>query len=81
MNKCICHNGRKAPDKLDNLKRDRVPHPSYSPDLTSCDFWLLGTLKHKIKDRVIQMVEELMIAAHRVWNERALIDLQSVFFN
>jgi hypothetical protein len=68
-------------EELANLKFDRVPHPPYSPDLSPCDFWLFGILKQKIKDRVFQMIEKLMTAFHRVWDELTLEDLQSVFFN
>jgi hypothetical protein len=38
-------------------------------------------LKQKIKDRVFQTVEEIIIAVDRVWDELTLEDLQSVFFN
>jgi hypothetical protein len=68
-------------DEPDNLKLDRVPHPPYSSNLTLWNFWLFGIQKQKIKDRVFQMVEETMIAVHRVWDELTLEDLQSVFFN
>jgi hypothetical protein len=77
----MCHNSRKAIDELDNLKLDRIRHLPYSPDLSPCDFWLFGMLKQKIKDRVFQMVEEIMTAVHRVWDELTLEDIQSVFFN
>jgi hypothetical protein len=81
MNNSMCHNGYKVTDELPNLKLDRVPHPPYSQDLSLCDFWLFVMLKQKIKDRVFQMVEEIMIAVHKVWDELTLDDLQSVFFN
>jgi hypothetical protein len=77
----ICHNDRKVTDEFDNLKFDRVPHLRDLPDLSSCDFWLFGMLKQKIKDRVFQTVEEMMTAVHRVWDELILEDLQFVFFN
>jgi hypothetical protein len=38
-------------------------------------------LKQKIKDRMLQTIEEIMTAVHRVWNERTWDDLQSDFFN
>jgi hypothetical protein len=68
-------------DKFANLKLDRIPHPSYSPDLSSCDFWLFGILKQEIKDRVFQTIEEIMTTFHKVFDELTLKDLQSVFFN
>jgi hypothetical protein len=81
MDNSLCHNGRKVTDELAHLKLDRIPHLPYSPDLSPCDFWLFGMLKQKIKDRVFQTVEKIMIAVHRVWDELTLDDLQSVFFN
>jgi hypothetical protein len=75
------YNGRKVTDVFDNLKPGRVPHPLYSTDLSPCDFWRCEILKHKIKDRVFQMVEEIMTAVHRVWDELTLDDLQFVFFS
>jgi hypothetical protein len=67
--------------ELDNLKLDSLPHESYSSNLSPCDFWLFGMLKKNIKDRVFQVVEEVITAVHRVWDDLTLDDLQSVFFN
>jgi hypothetical protein len=77
----MCHNDRKVTNEFAHLKLDRIPHPPYSPDLSPCDFWLFGMLKQKIKDRVFQIVEEMMTAVHRVWDELTLDDLQTIFFN
>jgi histone-lysine N-methyltransferase SETMAR len=81
MNNFICHNGRKVSDELDSLKLDRVPHPPYSPDLSSCDFWSFGMLKQAIKNRVFHAVEEIVSAFHEVWSQVISEDLQSVFLN
>jgi hypothetical protein len=35
-----------------------VPHPSYSPDLTSCDFALFPKFKMKLKGR-FEMVSDI----------------------
>jgi hypothetical protein len=81
MDNSMYHKGRKMTDELDNLKLDRIPHLSHSPDLNPCNFWLFEMLKQKIKDRVFQTVEEMMTAVHCIWDELILQDLQSVFFN
>jgi hypothetical protein len=75
MDNSMCYNGRKVTDELDNLKFDGVPHPSYSPDLSPCDFWLFGMLKQKIKDHLFQMVEEIMTAVHKAWDKNGNIVL------
>jgi transposase len=59
MDNSIYHNGRKVTDEFDNRKLQRVAHPPYSPDLSPCDFWLLGMLKQKMKDRELSEVEEI----------------------
>jgi hypothetical protein len=40
-----CHNGRMATAKFDRQRLGRAEHPPYSPDLSSCGFWLFGFLK------------------------------------
>jgi hypothetical protein len=45
-----------APPHLTSEKSDeygirRLPHPPYSPDLASCDFWLFGYLKQSLEGR------------------------------
>jgi hypothetical protein len=81
MDNSMSQNGRKVTDEFVNLKLDRVPHPSYSPDLSPCDFWPFRVSKQKIKDRVCQTIEDIMIADHRAWDELTLHGLQSAFFN
>jgi hypothetical protein len=71
----------KVTDEPDNLKLDRVPHPPYSPDLSTCSFWLFGILKQPIKDQVFHAVEEIVGAFHEVWSQMISGDLQPVFFN
>jgi histone-lysine N-methyltransferase SETMAR len=58
MDNSMYHNGRKVPEQLDNLKLGRVSHPSYSPDLSPCDFWLFRILKETIRNRMLHAVEE-----------------------
>jgi histone-lysine N-methyltransferase SETMAR len=68
-------------DEFDDLKLNRVPHPPYSPDLSLCDFWLFGMLKHQIKDRTFRATEEILNAIRDLWNEVTSDQLHSVFFN
>jgi histone-lysine N-methyltransferase SETMAR len=81
MDNSMCHNGRMVTEQIDTLKLDRVPHPPYSPDLSPCDFWLFGMLKHKIEDRVFRTTEEIVATVRKVWSEVTLAELQSVFRN
>ena len=40
-----------------------LPHPPYSPDLASCDFWLFPTMKRMLKGRRFESDEALEEAA------------------
>jgi hypothetical protein len=53
------HNSKVVTDKLDEQNLKRMPHPAYSPDLSSCDFFLFGYLKDKLIDRQYTTPEEL----------------------
>jgi hypothetical protein len=63
----------------------RSPHPSYSPDLRPCGFWLSGTgiLKEVLKDREFNSSDEIeeAITITNVWNELTFNEWQSVFNN
>jgi len=45
-----------------------LPHPSYSPDLTPCDFFLFPKLKTHIKEYHFGTVENVQTAATRTLN-------------
>jgi hypothetical protein len=55
-------------EKLEKGNIARAPHPSYSPDLSPCGFWLFGVLKQKMKEWVFQ-------------SELTFEDIQKVFHN
>jgi hypothetical protein len=67
MDHSTCHNGRMVTDELDNLKLCRLPHESYSSNLSPCDFWLFGMLKQKIKDWVFLAIEEIFTRYGTSW--------------
>jgi hypothetical protein len=79
MDNAMHQDGRKMTDEFANLKLDHVPHSFYSPDLSPCNCWLFRMLKQKIKDRPFPIVDEIMIAFHKIWDELTLDDLASVF--
>jgi hypothetical protein len=43
-----------------------TPHPPYSPDLATCDFFLFPKLKFKQKGRRFDTTEEIQAESHRV---------------
>jgi transposase len=62
MDNSMCHKGPKITEKLEKRHIARAPHPPYSPDLSPCDFWLFGVLKQKMKERVFQSEEQILVA-------------------
>jgi hypothetical protein len=46
MDNSMCHNGAKITEKPAKRHIARAPHSLYSPDLSLCDFWLFGILRH-----------------------------------
>jgi hypothetical protein len=81
MDNSMCHNGSKVVSKFDKHHIERLPHPLYSPDLSSCDFWLLGMLKRILKDREFHSHDEIEEAITMAWNDLTFSEVQSVFHN
>ena len=46
--------------ELEALNIPRVHHPSYSPDLAHCDFFLFGFLKSSLEGRIFKSDQELL---------------------
>jgi len=58
-----------------------VPHPPYSPDLATSDFFLFPKLKMKLKGRRFQTVEEIQAESLAVLNTLRENDFQECFKN
>ena len=54
-----------------------VPHPPYSTDLASCDFWLLS----KLRDRRYETTEEMKEAVTKVIDTLTQEDFHVTFQN
>ena len=52
-----------------------VPHPSYSPDLASCDFWLFLELR----GRRYETIEEMKEAVTKVIDTLTQEDFDGIF--
>jgi hypothetical protein len=75
----MCRNGHRVADELRRLKILRVPHPSSSPDISPCDFWMFGDFKGKLKDRHLQGLAEDFMAFHELWDTITFEELQMGF--
>ena len=58
-----------------------VPHPPYSPDLATSDFFLFPKLKIKLKWRRFQTLEEIQAESQAVLNTLRGKDFQECFKN
>jgi histone-lysine N-methyltransferase SETMAR len=74
----MCHNGAKITEKLEKKHIAPAPHPPYSPDLSPCDFWLFEITKQKMKERVSQSEEQILVAITESGNELTFEDIQRV---
>jgi hypothetical protein len=50
---------------MTSLKFTVVPHPPFSPDLASSDFWLFPKLKDTLKDQHFSLDGEVEAAVHK----------------
>ena len=56
-----------------------IPHPSYSPDLAPCNFFLFPKMKLKLKGRRIDTIEEIQAESQRVLDTLTEKDFQKAF--
>jgi hypothetical protein len=79
MNNSRCHNGRMETAEFDRRRPGPAKYPPYSPDLNSCDFWLFGFLKEKLKDCQLREVQTLHQAITDLLDELTFGNVQAVF--
>jgi hypothetical protein len=79
MDNSMCHNGHRVVDELRRLKIFKAFHPSYSPDINACDFWMFGDFKGKLKERHLQSPEEIITAFQELWDSITFEELQMLF--
>jgi hypothetical protein len=56
-----------------------IPHPTYLPDLTPCDFALLPKLKTKLKGRRFETVSDIQRESQAVLDNIKENDFQGAF--
>jgi hypothetical protein len=59
MDNSMRHNGHRFVDELRPLKILRAPHPSYSPDISSYDYWMFGDFQGRQTDCDLQGPEDI----------------------
>jgi hypothetical protein len=56
-----------------------IAHPTYSPDLAPCYFFLFPKMKLNLKGRRFDNIEEIQAESHRVLDTLIEKDFQEVF--
>ena len=56
------HRSSEAVRAIREIRMLEMPHPPYSPDLSPCDFFLFGEIKHKLKGRSFRDSEDVLAA-------------------
>jgi hypothetical protein len=79
MHNSMCHNSMKVTNTLGKPNVIRARHPVYSLDLSSCDFSLVGMLKHRMMDQQLPSPKEILDAVAARWDEVTVEELQNVF--
>jgi hypothetical protein len=50
MDNARVHTAGTSVAEIHRLKMTSLAQPAYSPDLSQCDFWFFGFVKHSIRD-------------------------------
>ncbi|GFS04292.1 transposase [Elysia marginata] len=58
------YKARATTQSLRELGIQVLPHPAYSPDLASCDFWLFPILKDRLAGRKFDRIQDLAKAVN-----------------
>ena len=66
-------------DYLTKMGIKTVPHPPFSSDLASCDFWLFPKLKEKLRGCRYEIIEEMKEAVKKVIDTLTQEDLHVAF--
>jgi hypothetical protein len=77
----MCQNGAKITSEFQKHHLARMPHPTDSPEISPCDFWLFGMLKGILNVREFVSSEEIEVAIADMWNDLTSDDVQSIFRN
>jgi hypothetical protein len=64
--------------KIEKNSISRIFHPLSSPEISSCDFWVFGTLKQILKDRELPSSDEIEDVIAQAWNDLTFDEVRSV---
>ena len=61
LDNALCHKFMKTVVKLNKLSFELLLHPSYSPDLAACDYWLFTGLEKMLQGKRFSSNEEVIV--------------------
>jgi len=64
------HTSGATTDAIASLRFTLLPHPVYSPDITSRDFYFFPKLKEDLRGQNLNSDEEVKVAVHRWFWEK-----------
>ena len=80
--KAPCHSSRIVKDYVINSKLKILDHPEYSPDLSICDFGIIGTLKNSLVGNEFESEKELFDAIQNFFfHQKVKLFLNLCFMN
>jgi hypothetical protein len=81
MDNSRCHSDKKITIEIEHRRFARAPRSLYCPDLSPCQFWLFGAMKHSLKDREIQGFYALISGLENISDDLTFEDVQVVFLD
>jgi histone-lysine N-methyltransferase SETMAR len=79
MDNATPHNGAKVASIMGRQLLVRAQYPPYSPDIGPCHFWLLGAVKHTMKDIELSLRGQIVRMMAKFWDDLTFEDVQLVF--
>jgi histone-lysine N-methyltransferase SETMAR len=73
------HNSKRSTECLRTTKINRIPHPSYSPDIAPSDFFRFDYVKEKLTEYDIPDRERLKFAITHIFSQIGQETLITVF--
>jgi transposase len=79
LDNCRVHFLKAIEQFITEYHLERVPHPSYSPDLAPSDFWLFGHVKTELVGQTFDEPEQLLEGITEFLNKIQTPEVVAVF--
>ena len=79
MDNAPSHNSRMTSKKMTQFEMKKLDHPSFSPDVSPCDFWLFSKTKNRLKGKTFSTENELFEAVDDFLKKITKDEIKSVY--